>query len=508
MEVAKALVTAARSAGALPWPSVPAGPKYLVPVANRPILFRNLEALRAAGLLEATIAIGADEGREIARAVGDGSDWHLSVKYAASGPDDDLRATLAASRSFVADEPVLVQHGDAWLRDPLRHHIRAFAEEDVDVLALRVRPANGANALSLAYLLSPDAVAMVIDHEAGASDPLELVRESGGRVVVRDVDGCLPCHSGQDGLLEVNRRILEGLRSSVPEAATDDCEIQGEVVIDSTARLRRCVVRGPAIIGSECRLTDAYVGPFSSIGSRVVIDGSEIEYSIVLAGAQIRFVGVRLESSVIGAQRTGWPRVPDPERNADLDRRRRGGHTMTTQTRRSVRATALTLSVLMVGAAVAAFMHELATSEDSRAGAASTRIALREVDGGPSYYKRFPRSLPASPSFFPVGVWFESVTSQADIDIDKRAGLNTYVALTADSNLSLLAAGGMKAIAQYEEWATKADAPGSSAIAGWLLWDEVDMQMKARDGFEGCSRFAPGFPQVTAGSDSTITARA
>jgi glucose-1-phosphate thymidylyltransferase len=31
-----------------------------------------------------------------------------------------------------------------------------------------------------------------------------------------------------------------------------------------------------------------------------VIEGAEIEYSIVLAEAQLRFVGARLESSVIG----------------------------------------------------------------------------------------------------------------------------------------------------------------------------------------------------------------
>ena len=42
--------------------------------------------------------------------------------------------------------------------------------------------------------------------------------------------------------------------------------------------------------------------------------------------------------------------------------------------------------------------------------------------------------------FFPVGVWFESVTSQSDIDMDKAAGLNTYVELTDNSDLPLIRA--------------------------------------------------------------------
>jgi hypothetical protein len=113
----------------------------------------------------------------------------------------------------------------------------------------------------------------------------------------------------------------------------------------------------------------------------------------------------------------------------------------------------------------------------------SGAIDLRPVDGGPNYYARFPNSLRDDPSYFPIGVWFESVMSQSDVSIDKRAGLNLYVALTAHSSLPLISASGMKVIAQHEDWLKRADARGSEAIAGWLLSDETDMQMPAREGF-------------------------
>ena len=61
VEIAKALISGAADADDRPWPSVRSGPKHLVPVANRPILFHNLEALRRAGMLEATIAARARE---------------------------------------------------------------------------------------------------------------------------------------------------------------------------------------------------------------------------------------------------------------------------------------------------------------------------------------------------------------------------------------------------------------------------------------------------------------
>ncbi len=59
-------------------------------------------------------------------------------------------------------------------------------------------------------------------------------------------------------------------------------------------------MRGPVIIGANANISDAYIGPYTSIGPRVAVEAAEIEYSIVLAGAEIRFIGTRLESSIIG----------------------------------------------------------------------------------------------------------------------------------------------------------------------------------------------------------------
>ena len=46
-----------------------------------------------------------------------------------------------------------------------------------------------------------------------------------------------------------------------------------------------CVVRGSAIIGARARICDAYVRPSTSIGDEVLVEGAEIEHSVLLAGA-------------------------------------------------------------------------------------------------------------------------------------------------------------------------------------------------------------------------------
>jgi glucose-1-phosphate thymidylyltransferase len=299
MEIAKALILAAPGRAGRPWPTGRAEPKHLFPVANRPILFHQLEALSAAGVLEAAILAEGDAGAAIARAVGDGREWGLSVSYAEWQGVLGLGDALAVARDFVGDEPVLVQQGDALLRERMHGYISAFAREGLDALALKLPDATP-RLPTPGYLLSPLAVSILLDDFEAAADPVSGVRAGGGRVRVEPVDGCLPCHGDLETLLESNRRMLEGTPSAVDPGSLRECEVQGPADIHPTARLERTLVRGPAVIGAGARVTDAYIGPYTSIGAGVIVEGAEIEHSIVLPHAELRYVGTRLESSVIG----------------------------------------------------------------------------------------------------------------------------------------------------------------------------------------------------------------
>ena len=126
---------------------------------------------------------------------------------------------------------------------------------------------------------------------------------------------------------------------------------------------------------------------------------------------------------------------------------------------------------LIIGVTVLALATVVHTSV-----ASSGKVQLRDVDGGQDYYSLFSHSLPSDPSYFPIGVWLESVISQADVDLDKDAGLNLYVTLTANSHLSLVERNGMRAILQQSEWRTNKAAIDSSAVVGWELFDEIDMR--------------------------------
>ena len=81
---------------------------------------------------------------------------------------------------------------------------------------------------------------------------------------------------------------------------------------------------------------------------------------------------------------------------------------------------------------------DASAAADSSSDRAAGPLRLRAVDGGPSFYDKFVNHLPSDPGFFPIGVWFESVTQPADIAKDQAVGLNTYVELTANTDLGLI----------------------------------------------------------------------
>ena len=118
--------------------------------------------------------------------------------------------------------------------------------------------------------------------------------------------------------------------------------------------------------------------------------------------------------------------------------------------------------------------------------------SLREIDGGPNYYSQFINSLPSDPNFFPIGVWFESVTSQSDINLDKAAGLNTYVVITSNSNFNLIQSNGMYLIAQQDQLANNATVQATAE--GLIIADEIDMTQGPGTGYATLESRISGLP--------------
>ena len=101
-------------------------------------------------------------------------------------------------------------------------------------------------------------------------------------------------------MLEANRLVLEDVERRVEGELDADSRVEGRVVVEPGARLERSLVRGPAIIGRDARIADAYVGPYTAIADGVVVQGSEVEHSILLEGSRVEDLDARMEASLLG----------------------------------------------------------------------------------------------------------------------------------------------------------------------------------------------------------------
>jgi glucose-1-phosphate thymidylyltransferase len=79
-----------------------------------------------------------------------------------------------------------------------------------------------------------------------------------------------------------------------------DSDIRGRVEIgEKTVVEKNSTVKGPVIIGKNCRICNSYIGPYTSVGDDCEIINSEIEDSVVMEGARI-IDGGRIVDSLIG----------------------------------------------------------------------------------------------------------------------------------------------------------------------------------------------------------------
>ena len=304
--------------------------KQLVPVANKPVLFYGIEALVEAGVTEVGIVIAPETGDEIAQAVGDGSALGAQVTYIQQAEPLGLAHAVLTAEEYLRGGPFVMYLGDNLLRDGITGLVSAFRDSEPDALILLTRvpdPGNygvaeleGDRVVRLTEKPShpPTDLALVGVYMFGAAiyeaakaiepsgrgeleitDAIQWLIDGGKRVERRTVTGWWKDTGQLDDVLEANRLVLEDIERRV-DGELVDSKVDGRVVVEHGARLERSVVRGPAIVGAGARITDAYVGPYTSIDAGVVVERAEVEHSILLAGASVRDLGSRMEASLLG----------------------------------------------------------------------------------------------------------------------------------------------------------------------------------------------------------------
>ena len=245
-----------------------AGPgcPYTLPVAGRPLIAHAVKSLCDSGVHEILVTVDATIAEAVVPAV---TEVRHAKIHVAIQPQNDETASIRAVNKMLGPGPLAVFAADAFVP-----------------AAIELRPETVwvAGGQPVAWTLSE-----VPEHRLGA-----------GRGAVADLDGAWRYDGTVDAVLEANTLALDGLKRGRIGVDLSRANVEGRVHIDPSAELDGAKVRGPAYVGPGARLLETYVGPYTSIGAGVTLEGVEIEHSIVLPEAVIRYPGRRLEASLVG----------------------------------------------------------------------------------------------------------------------------------------------------------------------------------------------------------------
>jgi glucose-1-phosphate thymidylyltransferase len=306
--------------------------KQLVPIANKPILFYAIESVVAAGINEIGMIVGDTES-EVRSTVGDGSLWGARITYIRQSAPLGLAHAVKEAESYLRGSPFVMYLGDNLVPAGIGSFVQEFERSKPDALVLlaRVRaperfgvaelrdgrlvrleekPKTPRSDLALVgmYLFADrifeavNAIEPSARGELEITDAIQWLIDHDGRVEPHIIDSWWRDTGRLEDLLEANRKVLETLQPSNEGTIVGQSRIVGNVALGKGVEIVDSVVRGPAIIWARTRIINSYVGPNTSIGSDVEIQGSEIEHSVVLDGSQICDAGVKIEDSLIGKE--------------------------------------------------------------------------------------------------------------------------------------------------------------------------------------------------------------
>jgi glucose-1-phosphate thymidylyltransferase len=296
-------------------------------VANRPIVCHVLDALTAAGTEEVAVLAPPGLGEEIAERIASEGPRECEVQTLTHDCVSEADTALRALARFAGDAPTIVHRADGLLGQSLAPFVELLNRERPDMVLLVAQGARNAERLGSAAQqllrvteLDPDNAALGVAgvcvlapgafESAQRANPPWLdfgaliesqIEHGDGRIQVRVVHDEWRAFGGDAlDLLDLNRAVLDELDRRTPASVGEDNRFEGRVLVDASATVSSSVICGPVIVGAGAYIANSYIGPHTSIGERVHIEGAEIERSIVLAGASILHVGGRLVASVVG----------------------------------------------------------------------------------------------------------------------------------------------------------------------------------------------------------------
>lgn len=329
----KAVVLAAGRGERL-WPLTEDTPKPLLPLANKSVLQRTLEALASAGVRQILLVVGF-RGEKIRDKIGKGEAVSSELKYVkqktAKGTADALGT---CAKELQGEDSFLVLYGDDYYETSVARTFLAKARQNKGIT---IGTANVRDASRFGKIESKRGLVTEIREKASKVEPGQVnagiylmdqsifrairktKRSIRGELELTDAVGILIEEGTQVrmhpvgsrkwlgisypwDMLEANQWILESEKSMSKGRIEKGVHLSGSVVLEEGSVVKAgSYLEGPVHVGKRCNVgPNSYLRPYSTLGDDVKVGaGCEVKNSIVMRNTRIPHLSY-VGDSIIG----------------------------------------------------------------------------------------------------------------------------------------------------------------------------------------------------------------
>lgn len=299
------------------------GPKQLIPIANKPVLFYVIEDLVEAGITDIGIIVGYTEERIniVKNTIGDGSRWGASITYIEQDAPRGIAHAVYCAKEFMGNEPFVVYLGDNILKSGIVNFVEEFKNSDAEagillsrvhdpqkygvalldergvVMDVEEKPDAPKSDLALigVYMFTPlifkviETLKPSMRREYEITDAIRSIILSKKYTVISHIVTDWWDDTGTaEAILHANHLILSDLKHKIEGTIEEGAKLIGNIELGAKSIIKSgTVLRGPVIIGKNCNIGPGYIGPYTSIGDNTTIIGGEVESSIIIGDTRI-----------------------------------------------------------------------------------------------------------------------------------------------------------------------------------------------------------------------------
>ena len=317
--------------------------KQLLPIAGKPISEYALENMIEIGINEINIVIGSIGGEEVKKYYGDGTKWHIKITYTYQDKPLGIAHAIGMTKDFVRNDNFVVYLGDNYLQNGITGLYQDFVSKKYDAMIALVpvgnlsqfgiaeiennkitrlveKPKEPKSNLAIAgvYFLNSDVFEIISKLKPSGRNEYEIT-EAYQEMINRHmnvgysiINGWFKDTGTVSDFLDCNRLVLDRIKGN---QIHEESKISGRVYLGENVKLlKNTRILGPCYIGSNSKIKDSYIGPFTSIGANCNIENVEIDNSIIMDDADIKMPNeTRISESLIGSKTTIKPRVSMPK---------------------------------------------------------------------------------------------------------------------------------------------------------------------------------------------------